>query len=99
MRTILAAAAMTPFLIVVTVLAMLAAEPAFSATLSPNAELILTTARTSNDLNAICSDRSQLTAELKTVTRSLMKSGALSGNPRSDAEAAGKYIVMNCGKL
>lgn len=99
MRSILAAAALTPFLIVLTVLAVMTAGPAFSASLSANAELILTTARQGTDLNAICDDRSRLTAELKSVTRGLMQSGKLSGNPRSDAQAAGKYITSNCGTL
>ncbi len=99
MRPILAAAALIPMLTALVVVVALTAGPAFSASLSPSAELIVSTAKAGSDLNAICADRGKLKAELTTVTKSLMASGKLSGNPRSDAMAAGKYISMNCGKL
>jgi len=93
MRSTLAAATLLPVL-------MLASVPAASAAgLSPNAELILTQTRQTADVNAICKDRGALTAAIKSATRTLMKNGKISGNPRSDAMAAGKYIAANCGKL
>ncbi|WP_108660468.1 hypothetical protein [Acuticoccus kandeliae] len=82
-----------------TLIALTLATPAIAATLSPTAEKILAAVRSQNDVNAICKDRGALKSAVQSATRSLMNSGAIQGMPRSDAQAAGKYIADNCGQL
>lgn len=78
---------------------LLFAVPASAKSLSPGASTIVSTVKALADINTICHDRNQLRAEIKTVTTSLAQGGQLGSNPRSDAMAAGKYIIANCGKL
>ncbi len=82
-----------------TAAALLFAATASAVALTPAAEAIVASVKANSDVNAICSDRGRLTSAVKTATISLMKSGKLSGNPRPDAMAAGRYIAENCGKL
>ncbi|MBJ3776706.1 hypothetical protein [Acuticoccus mangrovi] len=78
---------------------ILSATAALAGSLTPGSEAIVSAVRANGDINAICHDRGRVTNEVKAATKSLVSSGRLPNNPRSDAMAAGRYILDNCGKF
>ncbi len=69
-----------------------------AATLSPAARAIVDRVAADNRLEAICSDRNAVADAVRAATRALLRAGVLSGNPRPDAEAAGRSILADCGR-
>jgi len=80
------------------VVAMLAAAPAAVA-MTPAAEAIFARVKATNQINTICRDMGSVRTAVTKATRDLLRENVLSGSPRPDAQAAGRHILENCGRL